>query len=196
MVVVGIGGEPATGKTTLMRRVIERLGSTSPMTFKGGHRKGKRVVQLSMRVEVIEDAAAFVLGSYQGDGFDGTDRLSMAVQPLAVQFLRWVAKERPGWAVLFEGDRLYNAGFLERAREAADETLFIVVTAEQDEQMRRHLVRGDEQPERFLKSRRTKVANLLLKEPDLEVETNDDDADTLRIVERIVVFLRGGGRHG
>lgn len=196
MVVVGIGGEPATGKTRVVRNVIKLLGKPEQMTFRGAFRKGRKTVTRTMKVEMLAGAKVFVLGSYRGNGFDGTDRLSMAVQPLAVRFLRWVSEDRPDWAVLFEGDRLFNQKFIAEARTIADVARFVVLRVPEKELARRHALRGDSQPETFLKSRRTKVANLMERVDDIEELPNETEAHSDRNAKRIVVFLRGGGRDG
>ena len=98
MRLVGVIGEPATGKTALMRAILERLGDDYE-GFKFGLLRGRKYV-----------GELYVLGIYRaGELFAGTDRLSMAVQPFAIKFLKVI----PATAtVVFEGDRLTREGFL------------------------------------------------------------------------------------
>src|SRR5689334_14444069 len=99
--VVGVGGMPASGKTTLFRAFME----------------GGFWVQVKQKLVVYSEDAlrrTVVLGDYSDGTFGGTDKLSMAVQPQAVELLRdWASDPlREGYSVLFEGDRLFNASFI------------------------------------------------------------------------------------
>jgi len=75
--VIAMGGEPATGKTTLMFRLISMADDWQ-----------------TVKPEKLLDAVyskklnLYILGKYVDDGnvFQGTDRLSMAVQPDATAF--------------------------------------------------------------------------------------------------------------
>jgi hypothetical protein len=143
MKVVGIIGVPASGKTTLMRAVIECLGPGQG--FKFGLLHGTQY------------KACYLLGLYNVGLFAGTDRLSMAVQPDAIRFLRWLATQAPMATVLFEGDRLTRNQFL--SVPDIDYRLFVltVTGAELD---RRHAARRDTQSYHFKRSRATLVASI------------------------------------
>jgi len=144
MKLIGVIGEPATGKTTLMRRVLSRLGDNYT-PFKYG--------KLLYGRQYPRDL--FVLGIYpKGETFGGTDRLSMAVQPVAIRFLR---KIPPKAIVLFEGDRLTRAGFLEAA---GDKLQLFLIEATTAEKMRRHKARHDTQSNQFHRSRATLISRI------------------------------------
>lgn len=100
-----------------------------------------------------DDRKLIVLGDYRRKGFGGTDRLSMAVQPEAVQFLEGL---EPGWTVLFEGDRLFNLSFLEECKGFC-EVIPWVLTASDGVKHQRHLDREDTQDDKWLRGRATKV---------------------------------------
>lgn len=103
----------------------------------------------------------YVGGIYNGELFEGTDKLSMAVQPDAVAFVRRRAGQ-PGTLVL-EGDRLANAKFLKSMYDFGPgvETHLVVLSTPPDDLLHRHKTRGDNQTERWLSSRKTKVQNLV-----------------------------------
>lgn len=146
MRVVAIIGEPGTGKSTIVRKIIEGMPL---LPFKEGLLRG--VWSKSMNL--------YVFGSYDPDEkFPGTDRLSMAVQPDASRFLEFVRTTNP--LILFEGDRLGNAKFLEFCQMIADVKLFHI-SAEPAAKNERRRFRGDTMKESFLKGRVTKIANLI-----------------------------------
>lgn len=180
--IVGIGGEPATGKTTLMRAVIDSLDGLNafqPWVFK------------KLRGEINHSQRVLILGLYSGrETFAGTDRLSMAVMPDAIEFLRTATGSAAwdGWAVLFEGDRLFSSAFIAECFRAAPTSLFLLMT-DDDERDRRHRLRGDTQSESWLKGRATKVAKIFnsYKVTPLNSETAENLDENLLAVLRALV---------
>src|SRR6516162_1720991 len=144
MKLVGVIGEPATGKTALMRVVLARLGQAyTPFKF------GKLLYGRQY------PGSLYVLGIYVGaETFGGTDRLSMAVQPVAIRFLRNLAPKRA--IVVFEGDRLTRAGFLGAARSVK---LFLVESS-LAEKARRYRAPCDRQSPRFHRSRARLISRI------------------------------------
>lgn len=141
---LAIGGEPATGKTTLMKELIKNLSKPQNL----------RVGLVSGHVSIPENVA--VMGIYDGKGkFDGTDRLSMAVNK---DFITYVDMEKRN--IMFEGDRLFSANNL---IHISSRYHLRIIVLEQDEETlhKRHLDRGDTQTEKFLKGRKTKINNIL-----------------------------------
>lgn len=152
--ILGVGGEPATGKTTLFRRVRSELPG-SPVIFKHKSLQGER----------WDEARVLFLGFYEeGDRYGGTDRLGMSVQPDAADFLRTGLASLPGplssWTVLFEGDRLFNDRFLTGPCAEVGDLRAWILTVEPDAKERRRRARGDAHTETFLKGRSTKYSNL------------------------------------
>lgn len=174
MKVVGIGGEPATGKTTLVREIMGRFPGWT--RFKSGLLRGH------------VSGSVHVLGVYEDDEvYAGTDRLSMAVQADALAHVRMLASTPA--AVLFEGDRLFTATFLREVRRTGAECLFLVLTS--GHVADRHVARGDEQSEMFISGRRTKYRNIV-ENVDLRVNVvrHDVPKDTLDLATRCETFLR------
>lgn len=140
---LAIGGEPATGKTTLVQFIYESL-ITSKLTFgmvKGHYDKNKNLA---------------LLGIYNNqDTFKGTDKLSMAVN---THFVKYLEKKQRN--ILFEGDRLFSLNNLLLLDQHYD--LRIIVLEQSDKILyQRHEQRNDNQSEKFLKGRKTKIKNIV-----------------------------------
>src|SRR6056300_681857 len=106
---IGIVGIPGTGKTTLMREWIAM-------------REWQKDTSIKLLDSMISgDVRLF--GKYEeGDTFAGTDKLSMAVQPVAVEYL-----ENPTHDVnIFEGDRLTSVKFFKEAEKNHDVHIIVL----------------------------------------------------------------------
>lgn len=146
--IIAIGGEPATGKTTIMKSFLSKNRHDDwldqipeklvPTTFSMIHN-------------------LHVLGTYsEGELFGGTDRMSMAVQPMATKFIQETTAN-----ILFEGDRLFNQSFLEMIADMPNVELQIIyIIANKNIIHDRHVSRNDSQSEKFIKGRVTKYENL------------------------------------
>ena len=145
MKVIAIGGEPGAGKSTLMKRVIEHFN----MEPKYDSYK---------LVPYLQKNNIYVLGKYEeGEVFSGTDRMSMAVQPEAIKFLALLPKNS---ILLFEGDRLFTASFLEHCVENYDTTIIYLAT-EKNIRQERYKERGSNQDETWLRGRESKISNIM-----------------------------------
>lgn len=142
MKVVYLIGLPGCGKSTVMKKFMENFDNWEQ----------QRVGQLT---DTHVSGSIRVLGKYEeGQTFSGTDRLSMAVSPDAIQFI----KSHPEETIYGEGDRLNTKGFF----EACGENLTIIhLTVSDEERERRYIERGSNQPEKFIQTVRTKVKNIV-----------------------------------
>ena len=141
-----VAGVPASGKTTIFRKLRQALfdGATE---FRYGKVRG------------IERGAYQMLGVFDGSTFEGTDRLSMTVIDDAIAYIRALEAESKECKVIFiEGDRLFNYRFLQAVRASV-----ILIDASPEVLMMRHAQRGDAQTEVFLQGRRSKVENFAKK---------------------------------
>lgn len=153
--VIALIGEPASGKTSIVREIIRRMSPGVP--FKSGLVYGTSHIKEKL----------LVLGKYaEGDVFSGTDQFSMAVQPEAEFWLQQFLFRKPDWSILFEGDRLGNKKFLKYCSDVTKLQIFLVLASE-EKRSTRHVERKDSQSETFLKSRKTKVENILKEFPDV-----------------------------
>lgn len=165
--IVAVGGEPATGKTSMMRGVISRLGGDSAFKFfqygllRGMWNKKEKVL---------------ILGIYDEKTFAGTDRLSMAVINDAEKFMRENFKDFEDASMLFEGDRLFNKRFLDVCKEFAP-TAIMVLECSEEIKAARHIKRNDTQSESWLRSRKTKLENLLLLFPEAQRFSNNNEIE-------------------
>lgn len=170
-------GEPATGKTTVARRVLQairaRINDELDL-FEYGRLRGG--VSLSARI--------YCFGIYDEQLFSGTDRLSNAVIGDACDFL----EQLPGGASIFlEGDRLANPRFISALQDYGPTKLLRLVTTDVVLDARR-AARGNRQSARFLQSRKTKLTNLGAK---FHVEQRQSDVaeDMESIATEIVAAL-------
>lgn len=177
---VYITGEPATGKTTLARRVLNRkLGANIE--------RRKTETFGVLRYATVGEIA--VLGRYDADRerFGGTDALSMAVMPDAIRFLR----ELPaGLSTVFaEGDRLASRKFFVAAVRAGYDLRPYLLETERDELDARRRARGvDNQSATFLKGRRTKYRNLAEK---MGADLRRRDCNTGNELEALATEIAG-----
>jgi chloramphenicol 3-O-phosphotransferase len=145
--IIAMIGQPACGKSTIMRAFLERVAPWQE-------------VELTKLVPSLYNKGTdtHVLGRYAKDApFPGTDRFSMAVQPQAIQFV----KDNPTANIVFEGDRLGTQSFLEFCADQPDTEFHLMVVSVSDGTLEvRHVNRGDTQSEIFKKGRETKVSNL------------------------------------
>lgn len=178
---IAIGGLPAAGKTSIMKRFLAEVNTV-------------RVEPKKLVVAMHSEAKnLYVLGDFSdpNEKFPGTDRLSMAVQPPAIEFLKETSAN-----ILFEGDRLFTASYLEQAAELADsgqlDLKVVIITADPEIVAQRHVERQDTQSEQFLKGRATKYDNIqssLVLFPFIEVRKNNTLVDRERIVKWLMSEL-------
>lgn len=185
--VIAMGGEPATGKTTLMFKLISMADDW-----------------VTCKPEKLLDAMfskklnLYILGKYENDGnlFQGTDRLSMAVQPDADKFFSVLSNafnlpgHNPG--VIFEGDRLFNGKMLDRLSELfPDAFKVLILTVKNSTLDQRHIDRKDDQDDKFKNSRKTKISNIMssLTLMDyIEIMINENIDDQTKIINNIKSF--------
>tara|TARA_R110002012_G_scaffold264018_1_gene447270 strand:+ start:326 stop:868 length:543 start_codon:yes stop_codon:yes gene_type:complete len=160
---IAIGGQPAVGKTTLVKKFFTEYKTWKSFKYKKlyGHYN--------------EELNLIILGKYsKSEMFSGTDKLSMAVQPDFDEFLDLKDLD---YNVLFEGDRLFNLKSLKRAKQIKDLHVFIV---ESVHTKTRHIDRNDSQTEKFIKGRVTKVNNIknwLLDDYTILINNEEEDID-------------------
>jgi|SRR5579872_4884024 len=151
--IVAVGGEPGTGKTTLVKRLIGEL-DTIPSYWQ----EQEAAKLLPITYSLLYDLC--ILGTYPpNEVFGGTDKLSMAVQPVAEKFVKETKSN-----VLFEGDRLFNQSFLEFLVGLADQNeinlKIFFLTANSTLLQERYQERGSNQDKTWLKGRQSKISNL------------------------------------
>lgn len=179
--VIAIGGEPATGKTTLMFKLIAMADDWQTV-------KPQKLLDAMYSKKLN----LYILGKYANDGnvFQGTDRLSMAVQPDAEKFFT----ELKDANVVFEGDRLFNGKLLDLLSSSYQpEDFKVLVLKVKDSTLdQRHIDRKDDQDDKFKNSRKTKISNIMasLTLMDyIDIMPNENPSDQQKIMNTIVEFF-------
>jgi hypothetical protein len=168
--VIAIGGEPATGKTYLVRALMPTIGPAHD--FKYG------LIQGTFHA----CTGTYIVGKYkEGDVFAGTDKLSMSAQKDWPAFLEKCALERRN--VIFEGDRLF---IQKNLTSNIVDVVPIFLIANHGVKLGRHLHRRDSQTPVFLKGRQTKYERLLNDCVRPNVFAHENRLDT----ERILLFIK------
>ena len=185
--VIAMGGEPATGKTTLMFKLISMADDWQTV-------KPEKLLDAMYSKKLN----LYILGKYVNDGnvFQGTDRLSMAVQPDATAFFSNLAYESNADGhsvnVIFEGDRLFNGKMLDRLSELFPNDFKILILTVKDSTLdQRHIDRKDDQDDKFKNSRKTKISNIMgsLTLMDyIETMVNENLDDQSKIIDVIRKF--------
>lgn len=171
-----IAGVPGTGKTTLMKNIInEHLGTISAF-------QDELICKL-LPSHYNPDYNLHILGKYDDSEsvFQGTDRYSMACQPEFPEFLNRI----DGANLFFEGDRLFNGKTIDSLFAAGYDISIIVLTADSVLE-ERYKQRGSDQNPQFLKSRKTKIDNLVTRFDlmgCIEFFPHIDESDTQNLTE-------------
>lgn len=172
-----MAGEPGAGKTTIMKACRKRLPLT--ITFKKGLVRGVASKALDMLVP----------GVFDGTVFEGTDKLSMGVQPELCALLSSLQRKALANGtridVLMEGDRVTNGSLLDHVLACGATLRLFVVESPVAEGFRAR--RGTHQAETFLRGKRTKVAGLKARFPHT-VLTNEHPGD----IERLAALVLDG----
>lgn len=148
MIATYLIGEPGAGKSTLLRELVGDVTfSQEPKPF--GH-------LVYWGGERYDEVLAVQLGGLH-ETFPGTDRLSMGVQPKAIQFVTTSALGVP--SLFAEGDRLATDSFFTALDEASGVFDVVLLDTPPAVCAERRAERGP-QNDVWVKGRRTKVARL------------------------------------
>lgn len=169
--VIFIAGVPASGKTTLLKHIRKRAFEGFEV-FSHGTCKG------------ISAGNAYMLGVFDESTFEGTDRLSMSCIGDTLDFISSLQTAKEKSVVILEGDRLFNSRFIESARAEV-----YIIEADPATIAARHATRGDAQNSTFLKSRRTKVENMI-KKYNLRRLKNTTEQDMENLVSAFVRIIK------
>lgn len=165
--IIAIGGVPASGKSTLMKKVIKEYKPLK--TFKYGLIRGLYDKEQNL----------YFIGIYDDSVFCGTDKLSMAVQP---HFFKLIDK-LPQARFVFEGDRLFNQSLFDKY-----DCEIVVLNANEETIEQRHKQRSDNQTDRFKKAKQTKINNILNKN-EVTVLDNNTEQDAENLFNHIIKLI-------
>lgn len=141
--IVALGGEPASGKTTIFKLLRARFERVI-YPFQYGLVRG-----MSDR-----DMKVLFIGVYDNSTWEGCDKLSMSVQPDFEKMVKSLTGK--DCVIYIEGDRLFNPSLFRRFQIQS-----VVIQASPGTLSHRHKLRADNQGESFLKAKRTKLRRMV-----------------------------------
>lgn len=143
--ILAVIGRPGSGKTSLFREFLK-----------------DKIWEDQQLVKLIpsmynKELNLHLLGKYEeGKLFAGTDVMSMAAMPAAVEFVNTIDSN-----IIFEGDRLTSGKFFSYLANLPNtEFKLFVITADEEVLTSRYKERGSEQSDQFLSGRKTKLGNI------------------------------------
>jgi len=143
--IIMVGGIPCSGKSTLMRSLISEMGShedVEPMKLFPCQKHGDTLG----------------VGRYPvGETFGGTDKISYGAISKFRDFIEQESSKHIN--IILEGDRFFRAKDIEWLLSEHDAKVYILKVSPEVES-ERHTIRGDEQSEKWLQTRRSLISNL------------------------------------
>jgi hypothetical protein len=162
-----IGGEPCSGKSTLVKKIIQE-------------EKINKYFEYDKILKGYYNKDYVVLGLYEDSTFPGTDRLSMAVQPKFIKYLEDLPNNFRQH-IIFEGDRLFKTSMIEYLSSFSKNFRLVILQCSENTKKNRHISRKDNQSQAWLKSKKTTVDNVkskyihhLLTSEDINFKQNYD----------------------
>ena len=149
MKIIGLVGEPAAGKSTVFRSLIESLGE-------GTVRKEGLVTYTEFPTTKV-----LVAGIYDESVFSGTDRLSKSCGPKYREWLDNKTKdpEYAGWTFYWEGERFSNGKFFDFFFSLGTSSVVYYLEADEDTLNERNANRSNQNPI-WRKGMATRMRNL------------------------------------
>ena len=141
-----IGGEPCSGKSTLVKNIIK-------------DKKINKYFEYDKILKGYNNDSFIILGLYEDNNFPGTDRLSMAVQPVFIKFLNNLNSDFNKHIIL-EGDRLFKTSMIDFLNKFSKIFRLIILDCSEETKKLRLIKRKDNQTDAWLKSKKTTVNNV------------------------------------
>lgn len=143
-------GQPGTGKTTLVRGILEEFRKVEKDEF---------VEDGMVKYHRFNKQKVLILGIYDDSTFAGTDRLAKSVGPKFRQWLVDNAETYADWGLVMEGERFMNDKTLPLLFEQESMKLVCLKVTE-EELVRRREARNNTQSFTWLKGMATRVQNV------------------------------------
>jgi len=172
--IIMIGGIPCSGKSTLMRSLIQEMGSHEDV-------EPMKLFPCQKHNDVL------VVGRYPaGETFGGTDRISYGAIP---KFRDFINQEAPKHKHIFlEGDRFFRAADIEWLISEHNASVY-VLTVSAEEAKRRHIQREDTQTAKWLQGRSSQISNIMtnfMLMGDLLIRENETTEDSENLKKEIL----------
>lgn len=150
MKILIMGGVPASGKSSIMKKVISILGQ-----------KGKQTPFISMGVKglLFSKQKVLILGDYEREEFPGTDTFAMNIQPKVIELIHSMKNEQI--SVCFEGDRLFNTSFIHAIKKMDIPYQIMILNVDKAVLEQRRKSRKSTQDDVWLRGRKSKVKNIM-----------------------------------
>lgn len=158
-------GAPGTGKTTLTKALMRYMHQRSPSVVNVTDVPLLPFTRYRIGVRTWKVLGVFSDEPTSAVYVQGTDRLSMGVQP---HFAKFCSSSKG--SLIIEGDRLANSKTLETLLDAGYTVIVYALTASDSVRASRYQERGSAQNPKFIAGRITKVRNLMAKAAELGVE--------------------------
>lgn len=152
-----------------MNRIIEKENINKNFEY-------KKILKGHQNNETI------IIGLYENKLFDGTDRLSMAVQPVFIEFLK---EHKTKKHIILEGDRLFKKSLFDYILQENIFFRLIILECSEESKMFRHISRKDEQSQSWLDSKKTTIQNIKNKYSH-NLFRNESMVDCDKIIEYIL----------
>jgi len=183
MKVIAIGGYPGSGKSYIVKKLIQLIEVLHGSLWTWEEHKPQEFPS----VLYTQNSNLIIMGTYkENELFPGTDRLSMGVQPSFQKFL--LSKKEEGVTILFEGDRLFNGATIRFLYENKIPYQVVIISAEQATVNKRRQARS-EQNETWRKGRQSKVDNIARQCPNKIVLPNNSELESEQAVEILISVL-------
>lgn len=143
-------GQPGTGKTTLVRGILNEFRKVEEDEF---------VEDGPVKYHRFNKQKTLVLGIYDEGTFAGTDRLSKSCGPKFREWLVDNTEKYQDWGVILEGERFMNDKTLPSLFEQESMKL-VCLKVDEDELERRRKARNNTQDPKWMKGMATRVANV------------------------------------
>lgn len=178
--IIGLGGAPGAGKTTLTKELMKTFGEHQLIKCR------------SVRLQWHPASNVCILGVYDdAKVFSGTDAMPMSIQPKVMEFVKIMPLLFNNKTNLFfEGDRLFNGKFFDWLITQKNEFALFILQAPEQVLEQRYKDRGSEQNPAWLKGRHTKYAKLVNKYSFINKLNNATFQDQKCNIELLQSFLQ------
>ena len=187
MKIVGLGGEPGTGKSTIGRAIHDRLPLVR--SFLVGCSPGPAIPGTIHRLP-NGSGIIRILGIYDDRPYPGTDRIDMRAPKALPDVLERWSTANEECVVFFEGDRFFTATLATAMLKIAPNSRFFWLQCSAPVLNHRRQARNDTKTPTYMKAKRTQIANAVAAAgPAATPLANETPRDLEKAVQRILAEM-------